>query len=167
MTAVFKNQDDMIVVDHGWIERVKENARAEPLRRARLNLHRSDDDQVQEMLIAFCRDSLNAPHRHIGKSESLHAIEGRALIIFFGEDGKVSRRVTIGASGTLLPPLYRLSSPEWHTVIPLDDMVVIHETTTGPFRPQKDISPQWVPADAESLRQFIERLTPADQFPPS
>jgi glucose-6-phosphate isomerase len=160
MTAVFKNQDDLIVVDQDWIERIKQSAREEPLRRARLNLHQSDDDQVQEMLIAFCHDSLNAPHRHIGKSESLHAIEGRALIIFFDEDGSIKRRITIGSAGSRLPPWYRLSSSEWHTVIPLDDMVVIHETTTGPFRPSKDVVPAWIPTDAVSLRKFIEALTP-------
>lgn len=162
MAAVFRNEDDLIVVDESWIERVKQSAKGEPLRRARLNLHRSEDDQVQEMLIAFCRDSLNSPHRHFAKSESLHAIEGRALILFFDDTGEVKRRIKIGGPGSGLPPLYRLCSPDWHTVIPLDDMVVIHEVTTGPFRRERDILPAWVPTEPESLRAFVNRLT-ADQ----
>jgi cupin fold WbuC family metalloprotein len=160
MSAVFKNQDDIIVVDEYWIKRVKENACTEPLRRARLNLHLSEDDQVQEMLIAFCRDTLNVPHRHLGKSESLHALEGRVLIVFFDEFGAVKRRVMIGGPGTHLPPLYRLSSPDWHTVIPLDDMVVVHEVAAGPFRRGNDVLPAWVPGDAEKLRLFITRMIP-------
>lgn len=158
MAAVFENKDDIIVVDRNWIERVKESARAASSRRARLNLHRSADDQVQEMLIAFCRDSLNAPHRHVGKSESMHVIEGRVLIVFFNEDGSVMRRQALGAPGTNLASLYRLSSPEWHTVVPLDDMVVIHEVTTGPFRPRTEDQPSWVPIDDRNLQQMIDRL---------
>ena len=158
MTAVFRNADDVIVVDRPWIDRVIAHAQAEPLRRARLNLHHSEDDPVQEMLIAFCDDSLNPPHRHLGKTESLHALEGRAAIVFFDEDGVVTRRVTIGAPGTMLPPLYRLSAPTWHTVIPLDPVVVLHEVAMGPFRRDTDVVPDWIPRDSLALRDFIDRL---------
>jgi cupin fold WbuC family metalloprotein len=158
MAAVFENKDDIIVVDKWWIERVKAAARTAPLRRARLNLHKSADDQVQEMLIAFCGDSLNAPHRHVGKSESMHLIEGRVLVVFFDEEGMVTRRQELGGPGTNLASLYRLSSPEWHTVVPLDDVVVIHEVTTGPFRPRSEALPSWVPVDDENIRRLFDRL---------
>ena len=161
MTAVFRNQDDIAVVDRAWIERVKENAAAEPLRRARLNLHRSENDLVQEMLIAVCDDSLNPPHRHVGKTESLHALEGRARIVFFDGEGTVTREIEIGGPGTDLPRLYRLSAPLWHTVIALDPIVVVHEILTGPFRTVTDPPPKWVPQDERSLRAFIAHLRPA------
>ena len=158
MTSVFRHSDDVIVVDEGWIERVKNAARAEPLRRARLNLHHSEADAVQEMLIAFCGDSLSPPHRHIGKSESLHVVEGRALIVFFDENGATKRRIAIGGVGTGLPALYRLAAQHWHTIIPLDEMVVIHEVTTGPFRREQERPPIWVPRNSEELLKFMERL---------
>jgi cupin fold WbuC family metalloprotein len=158
MASVFRHSDDLIVVDQDWIERVKSAARAEPLRRARLNLHHSEDAAVQEMLIAFCADSLILPHRHIGKSESLHAVEGRALIVFFDDEGAVTRKLVIGAAGTGLPALYRLAAPHWHTVIPLDEMVVIHEVTTGPFRREQGGAPLWGPVGEDGLREMIEEI---------
>jgi len=158
MPAVFRHSDDVIVVDDEWTERVKENARREPKRRARLNLHHSEEDPVQEMLIAFCKDSLNAPHRHRGKSESIHVIEGRALVVFFDDGGRVTRRLHLGPPGGRLPSLYRLAAPTWHTVIPLDDIVVIHETASGPFSPDNELPPAWVPRDEGSLRAFISGL---------
>ena len=158
MASVFQNHDDLIIVDKDWIERVKDSARVATLRRARLNLHQSNDDKVQEMLIAFCGNSLNAPHRHVGKSESMHVIEGRVLIVFFNEDGSVMRRQLLGAPGTNLASLYRLCSPDWHTVIPLDDIVVIHEVTTGPFRARSETQPSWIPIDNQNLQQLIDRL---------
>lgn len=158
MASVFRHSDDVIVVDEDWIERVKEAARAEPIRRARLNLHHSEEDQVQEMLIAFCGNSLNPPHRHIGKSKSLHVVEGRALIVFFDEHGATTHQIAIGGAGTGLPALYRLAAPHWHTVIPLDEMVVIHEVTTGPFRREQERPPNWAPRNSEELLKFVERL---------
>jgi cupin fold WbuC family metalloprotein len=158
MASVFRHSDDVIVVDEGWIERVKNVARAEPLRRARLNLHHSEDEAVQEMLIAFCGDSLSPPHRHIGKSESLHAVEGRALIVFFDDEGAITRDLVIGAAGTGLPVLYRLAAPHWHTVIPLDDIVVIHEVATGPFRREQGAAPLWAPVGEDGLRELIGQI---------
>ncbi len=158
MASVFRHSDDIIVVDEDWIERVKNAARAEPLRRARLNLHHSENDNVQEMLIAFCVDSLIPPHRHIGKSESLHAVEGRALIVFFDDEGAITRDLIIGAPGTRLPVLYRLADPHWHTVIPLDDMVVVHEVSTGPFKREPGAAPSWAPVDEDGLRELIGQI---------
>jgi len=165
MASVFRHSDDDIVVDESWIERVKEAARAEPLRRARLNLHHSEEDLVQEMLIAFCGDSLNPPHRHLGKSESLHVVQGRALIVFFDENGATQRQIVIGGVGTGFPALYRLAGPQWHTVIPLDDMVVIHEVSTGPFRRGQEPPPSWAPKNLDELRNLIERLRRDEPFP--
>ncbi|MGA9598882.1 MAG: WbuC family cupin fold metalloprotein [Methylocystis sp.] len=158
MASVFRHCEELIVVDADWIERVKDAARAEPLRRARLNLHHSEDAAVQEMLIAFCDDSLIPPHRHIGKSESLHALEGRALIVFFDDEGAITRDLVIGAAGTGLPSLYRLAASHWHTVIPLDDMVVIHEVTTGPFRREEGPAPSWTPKGEAELRALIDQI---------
>ena len=158
MVSVFRHCDDIIVVDRDWIERVRQAARDEPLRRARLNMHHSEEDQVQEMLIAFCGDSLVPPHRHIGKTQSLHVLEGRALIVFFDENGAPMRQFALGGPGTGLPPLYRLAAPHWYTVIPLDEMVVLHEVNAGPFRKERSPPPSWAPRSDEELRSFIERL---------
>ena len=158
MTSVFRQQDPVVVVDDSWVARVKEHAKLEPLRRARLNLHHSEGDQVQEMLIAFCRDSLVAPHRHRGKSESLHVIEGRALVVFFDDQGQVSRRLILGPPGSGLPSLYRLASESWHVVIPLDEMLVLHETSAGPFAPETAPPPDWAPRDEKTLADFIAGL---------
>lgn len=158
MTAVFRQKDPVAVVDSHWIAKVKEHAAAEPLGRSRLNMHHDESDQVQEMLIAFRGDSLVQPHRHRGKSESIHVMEGRALIVFFDDEGRMTRRLTVGAAGTGLPPLYRMSSEDWHVVIPLEKSLVVHETSTGPFVRNTDPPPPWAPKDEEDLRAFIAKV---------
>jgi hypothetical protein len=70
----------------------------------------------------------------------------------------VTRRLHLGPSGSGWPSLYRLAAPAWHTVIPLDDMVVIHETASGPFSRESEPPPAWAPSDEDSLREFIAKL---------
>jgi hypothetical protein len=51
-----------------------------------------------------------------------------------------------------------MAAPIWHTVIPLDNVVVVHETTNGPFIPGKNMEiPEWAPPENE-LAAWIEGL---------
>ena len=133
-TSVFFLEDrDIITITHPDIDKLKKAAAEASLRRSRCCLHQSHDDNVQEMVIAFCQDSNVPIHRHRNKSESFHIIEGKLEILFYDDQGNITERIEMGTFGTGLPFLYRLSSDKWHTVKPLSDFVVIHETTSGPF----------------------------------
>ena len=160
MNTTFSPDQDIIEIHPDRLAELKTAAADAPLRRARICLHQSQADRVQEMLIAFCRNSYNRPHRHRRKSESFHVIEGRVLIVFFDESGVPTRKVFLGPPGSGLPFVYRLSSDRWHTVIPLDDYVLIHETTTGPFEPGRTEFANWSPdgTDGVEAERYIARL---------
>ncbi len=162
MTAVFRNIAPIVEVDDATIEMLLDAAAAEPKRRARLNLHNSDDDLIHEMIIAFRRDSLNMPHRHVGKSESMHVMRGRVDVVLFDDEGHPTRRIRIGAPGraalAFCPSVFRMAAPIWHTVIPVDDKVVVHETTNGPFIAGQNMEiPPWAPAESD-LAVWVEKL---------
>ena len=160
MSAVYRNQDEVIEIDAVWIERLKQAARQEKLGRARLCLHLSQDDLVQEMLIAFCRGSYIRPHRHIAKSESFHVVEGELLVVLFESDGKPIREISLGPLGSGKNFIYRLASDTWHTVVPLSDYVVIHETTTGPWNPSETQVAPWAPDELSGpdVEKFVTGL---------
>lgn len=160
-TTFFENQE-IIEIDQPQLEELKRAAAGSPLKRARLCLHHSHDDKVQEMVIAFCRGSYNRPHRHQNKTESFHVIEGELLVVFFDDLGHVTRQLKLAAHGKAAGSfLYRLSSELWHTVIPLSDFVVIHETTTGPFIQGESEIAAWSPAETDvvGIKEFFRGLT--------
>jgi len=157
MTAVFRNFGHIIEVDGMMIATLINEAEKEPKRRARLNLHTSDEDPIHEMIIAFRKDSLNMPHRHVGKSESMHVMQGQVDVVTFNDEGKVLQRIRLSHSGTG-PSVFRMGAPIWHTVIPVTDVVVVHETTNGPFVPGKNMEiPPWAPAESE-LAAWVDKL---------
>lgn len=156
--SVLYAKEVIATVTQAQIEELKEMAARTPLKRARLCLHLSKEDLVQEMVIALHRDTYLRPHRHQNKTESFHMIEGEVCVCFFEESGEI--RQTLRLSADLKKTfLYRLSDPLWHTVIPLTEFAVFQEVATGPFSASE--YPLWEPhpdAAEEFKAKILKRL---------
>jgi cupin fold WbuC family metalloprotein len=155
MTNVFRGDDDALVGPE-WIERLKKTALSHPLHRSRLCLHHSDDDHVHEMIIALARDCVFQPHRHLSKSESYHMIDGRMALLTFTDDGMPSYAILFTPPGGGGAVCFRLSKSVYHTVLPLDEVVIFQEVTAGPFKKGEAMLAPWAPTDPKELRIFLE-----------
>jgi cupin fold WbuC family metalloprotein len=159
MPEVIKNSENLIFVNHEVVERIKGEARKSSRLIARLLMHLSHEDPVQEMLIALCRGCTVVPNRTIGRSESLQVVEGEMLLIMFTENGKVIQRVEMGSAQSSKAFMYRFSSTPWHTIVPITDMVVVHESLQGPFAKSSEPQPEWISKDPTELKDFINQAT--------
>ncbi len=161
MAAVIKidNMDEISLVAND-LEILKKHALAEPLRRSRYCLHTDDQQMVHEMIIAQCCDTYNPPHRHSGKPKSFHMIEGRMKVILFDDDGNVTRSFIMAPPGQGEVAIFRLNRPCYFTVVPLDEVVIVHETVQGPFDPVKKDNASWAPAqhDIEAGLAYLRSL---------
>lgn len=161
MTEAIFFSDDVIEVDASAIEDLLVRAGDSPRGRFRLCLHHSQQDPVQEMIIACRRGAYIRPHRHPhGKSESYHLIQGEMTVFIFDDAGKVVRRIEMGAdSGKTF--VYRLANNLWHLPVPRSEFVVYHEVYTGPFEKEADVQyAAWSPdeEDISSVEQFLNQL---------
>lgn len=138
------------------IELVKQQAAISRRRRARLCLHRSETDAVHEMLIALGADGYVRPHRHLGRGESFHVVEGAADVVLFDDGGKVTERVRISTAGDGVR-IYRLHESRFHTVLVRTPVFVVHETTSGPFDRGDTEFASWAPeeGDAAAIERFL------------
>jgi cupin fold WbuC family metalloprotein len=155
MTNVFHNKSDWVFVGEDWLHRLSEVARKSPLHRARLCLHRNEDDCVQEMVIAVTKDCLFRPHRHRAKSESFHIIKGELCILIFSDAGTPVECQVLGPPGQGRAFYYRLCIPAWHSILPLTETVVFHESTSGPFVPSEAEFAQFAPTEGPALKEFL------------
>ena len=121
-----------------------------PRQRARICLHRSDAAPIHEMVIALGRETYVQPHRHRGKSESFHVIEGRCDVVLFDDVGEISDVISLGEPGSGLPFLYRIATPIFHTLVIRTPFFVIHETTNGPFIPEETDYAAWAPSEGDA-----------------
>ncbi|MEN6586042.1 MAG: WbuC family cupin fold metalloprotein [Sulfuricella sp.] len=141
------------------IEILKQLARYTSRTRARICAHPDTANPLHEMIILHARDAYVRPHRHPGKSESFHVIEGDADIILFDDDGKVENVIPMGEKGSGKAFYYRLNQATYHSLLIRSDIFIFHETTNGPFQPGASEFAPWAPLeeDRESVERFMNQ----------
>jgi len=154
-------KDDIAKIDRSDIEWLKAQAAKNPRERVRLCAHLDTDDVVHEMLIVHSKGTYVRPHKHPGKTESFHLIEGALDIVIFEESGEILEHIPMGDYTTGGRFFWRLSSSYYHTVIPRTDTVVFHETTSGPFDPKTSkFDAPWSPEEGQddAIKQYAGDL---------
>jgi cupin fold WbuC family metalloprotein len=159
--------NDEVIVAEGGIVQVRaadvaflaERARQNTRRRARLCAHPDARDRLHEMLIVLDRETYIRPHRHAGKSESFHIIEGELDVVIFHDDGSVRDVVSMGPFGSGRAFYYRLMENCFHTVLIRTPFALFHETTNGPFNRSDTEFAAWSPAEGEPQAQaFMAKM---------
>jgi cupin fold WbuC family metalloprotein len=147
---VFLAEGPISEVGPAEIDALKAAVKASAKRRARINAHLDGEDALHEMIIAIDATSYIRPHKHPGKSEAFHIVEGEVDIVVFADDGEIERIVTLGPPGGPRPFYYRMSQAFFHTLIIRSDLLVVHEITNGPFRPEATVFADFAPEDCDT-----------------
>ena len=128
-------------------------------KRARLCTHPNASDSLHEMLICLARGTYVRPHRHTGKSESFHVIEGEFDVVLFHEDGTIREVIRMGPYHSGKTFFYRLMEPCFHTVLVNTPYVLFHETTNGPFNATDSEFAPWSPVEGDAAATaYLENL---------
>ncbi len=150
----------VLMADHAIIDFLKIEATRSPTRRARVCAHESPQANQHDMLIASCRETYVAPHRHLHRSESFMVIEGEADLLLFDENGAVTDIVAMGPAGSPKPFFYRMPVGRFHSLAIHSNVLIFLESTRGPFDPTQNENASWAPPperEAEG-RAFIAAL---------
>lgn len=150
----------LTLVDGATVETLKRLAEGTRRRRCRLCAHRDPGDPLHEMLIVHARDAYVRPHLHLGKSESLHVIEGAATLVDFDQNGTAGRVEPLGDAGSGRSFYYRMPEGRYHMLLIDTDWFVFHEAVQGPFEREKTRLAPWAPEDADeaAARAFMATM---------
>ena len=142
------------------VAQLKELALKNLRRRIRVCAHPDSKNSLHEMLIVHTRGAYIRPHKHLGKSESVHVVEGEADVVFFDESGVVDEHIAIGPYESNRPFYYRIEDPLFHTLLVASDFLVMHEVTNGPFDRNETVFAPWAPEedDVEAIDAFQQRV---------
>lgn len=154
------SDEEIVAVSRSDVEAMVEHASHNPRERVRLCAHRDPGEPLHEMLIVHGRTAYVRPHRHPGKSESMHVISGLVDVVVFDENGKIAQVIPMGEYGSGRIFYYRIATPLFHTLIIRSDVLVFHETTDGPFKAGASTFPDWAPdgSDTAAVRRYLDRL---------
>ena len=157
---VFVAGDAIVRIGDEEIAFLKRQAQASPRRRARICAHKSNEDALHEMVIVIAAASYIHPHRHVGKSESFHIVEGEVDVAVFDDDGRVSEVIRLGAPASGRSFYYRLSQSAFHTLLIRTDFLVVHEVTNGPFDRDRTVLAPFAPPEdrVDEARAYMDRV---------
>lgn len=145
------------------VDFLKRQAGLNPRGRARICAHGDNEDAIHEMVIAISASSYLRPHRHIGKSESFHIVDGCVDVVMFDDDGGITDVIELGDRNSGRNFFYRLSESRFHMPLSRTDMLVIHEVTNGPFDRDRTIFAPFAPAEdqIDEARKYMSEITAA------
>jgi len=146
---VLYSKDSLTTADKSDIEHFKQLSSHNPRKRIRLCAHLDQDDLLHEMLIVHENNTYVRPHKHPGKSESTHIIEGLVDVVLFDDEGRIESVISMGDYATGKVFYYRMATPTFHTLIIRSEVLIFHETTNGPFDRSDTIFAPWAPEDAD------------------
>lgn len=158
-SEVFKSDEAIIRVSRREIEFLKDRVSSAPRGRVRLCAHASNEDLLHEMIIVLTQQTYIRPHKHVQKSESFHIIEGTVDVVVLDDDGKVLDVIELGELASGRQFFYRISQPIFHTLIIRSPILVVHETTNGPFNRADAIFAPWSPEEHDpTAKQYLRDL---------
>ena len=157
---VYYSDDAIVTADDATIAELKRIAGQNPRLRSRLCTHPDPSSGLHEMLIVHHRQAYVRPHRHSGKPESFHLIEGTAHVVIFDDAGQISDVLDMAPYGQRKLCYYRMPDEVFHTILITSEWLVFHETTAGPFDPSRTAFPDWAPdgSDAAAAGRYMTRL---------
>lgn len=158
---VFIAEDTIVRLGDAEIAFLKKQAKISPRKRARICAHKTNDDALHEMVIVISADSYIHPHRHVGKSESFHIVEGEVDVVVFDDTGKLSEVIQLGAPASGRCFYYRLSESAFHTLLIRSDYLIVHEVTNGPFDRDRTVLATFAPTEdrEEEARAYMQRVS--------
>jgi cupin fold WbuC family metalloprotein len=157
---VYYSDAAIVTADDDVIAELKRIAAQNPRLRSRLCTHPDPSSGLHEMLIVHHREAYVRPHKHFGKPESFHVIEGTARVMVFEDDGKIRDVLDMAPYGQGKLCYYRMPDEVFHSILITSEWLVFHETTAGPFDPSRTAFPDWAPdgSDAEAVKSYVATI---------
>jgi len=146
---VFIALDSIVKIGQDELAFLKRQAATNQRKRARICAHKTNDDALHEMLIAISAKSYIHPHKHLGKSESFHIVDGIVDVVVFDGFGEIVEIIELGDARSGRNFYYRLSESAFHTLLIRSDFLVVHEVTNGPFLREKTVLADFAPPEEQ------------------
>jgi len=156
--GVFFAREPLVKMDARNLQFLKQKVGETERKQVRICTHLNLEDKLQEMFLLQARETYIRPHKHASRSKSIHAIEGRADILVFSEDGRLVDVIPMGdyTSGQLF--YCRIREPLYHSPLVRSDYWIFKESTTGPFDESGTLFAPWAPdvTDVQAGKKFLE-----------
>ena len=161
-TNSIRNKKKLIYFNNSIIKKFKDLADLSKKKRSRICIHTSQNCKTHEMIIFLKKNSYIRPHIHPNqKSESYHVIKGKMLVYVFTKSGKTIDVIKMSSPQNSDNFYYRMNKGYYHMPIAISDYCVYHETFSGPFEKQNDVTyAEFAPPENDQylIKKFLKQI---------
>ncbi len=111
--------------------------------RVRICTHPHVNAALHEMFVCYSNKVAIQPHKHLGKDEIFHVLEGLMDVILYNDTGDVQRVIRMGDYASGLPFCLRNPMDVFHSVVVRTPFAVLHEATPGPYIRPATVYASW------------------------
>jgi len=108
---------------------------------------------------AMLSTSYMQPHQHPGveKVEKIHLVKGKLCVIFFDNDGNITKRQMLTENGLTL---VEVPAYQYHTYIVLSEFALTYETMDGTYDPinWKEMAKWAPPEQTQEAAHYLAKL---------
>lgn len=116
----------------------------------RICLHKDINSIDQNMILLQSNKNYYPPHKHLYCGDTYHIIEGKLLVCFFSNDGKLIKKNIIKKN-----EIFKTPPKIYHSTKPMTKIVIFHESRAGKFiRSKSSIFPNWIPITKDDKKNF-------------
>ena len=109
------------------------------------------------MIILQQKKSFYPPHKHKKKGETYHIIKGSMACVLFTDTGKIKKICLLKKNN-----IFRTPINVFHTMLPITNYVIYHESKKGPFLKKSDsLFSEWskkLTKDKKQIQQFKKNI---------
>ena len=149
---------DPLELNDCCIDEVMETARQSPEGNARILLHSSRNDTLQEMIIALPKHKLYQPHSNYKSGKSFFILRGEMSIVCVTPDGTPKSTYFLSTDAPRSTRILRLNETVYHTPVPWSSYVVFLETVSGPFERNKFAPGSPAESDTADWHNYAARI---------
>lgn len=160
--AVYYATEKVVLMDAAAVSLARTAAADAASARARLCAHPNPRAAQHDMLIVAKGGTYIRPHRHIGRTETLTVMGGRAEALLFDDEGRLDRRFTLTTIDDGGIFFYRMPSGRFHSLVVEGEEFIFLETTIGPFDVSTTEQAPWAPVDVNEGSAWLEEVMRRD-----
>lgn len=146
-------------IDEGLINRVLEEAKINPRRRA-LRCFNQPEDMLQVMVNAGMRDTYIRPHKHENpdKAETFTILRGSVAVVEYDNSGEISDCAVIDREG--MTKSVKIAPRTWHNFVVLSEEGALYEIIGGAYEaPSHKKFAVWAPEEGSpDAQKYLEGL---------
>lgn len=120
----------------------------------RICLHKGIDSVDQNMVLIQNKKNFYPPHKHLTCGDTYHVLEGKLLVCFFSNKGKLIKKNILSKNEIFkTPPMI------YHSTKPITKTVIFHESRAGKFvRSKSSLFPNWCPKSDVEIKKFNTKI---------